>query len=209
MSKKSQVNRYKGLHFNYKINGKIYEDQYLTVGAFLKATFPKNQNPLSATMDTQIFNISWDNETIENTEKVVTVGDLKKFLQNGYIRKSTHSIEEIRELTKDVLFENDKHKTDVLLDGDLIRGNSQRYQTFFTKGLTCACCGIEGKFFAKEKTPGQDRYHLNLYAIDGNGNEVLMTKDHILPLSKGDKNNIDNYQTMCVICNGKKGNKIE
>lgn len=36
-----------------------------------------------------------------------------------------------------------------------------------------------------------------------------MTKDHIIPKSKGGKDELNNYQTMCVICNVKKGNKIE
>ena len=46
------------------------------------------------------------------------------------------------------------------------------------------------------------------YAIDGNGKEVLMTKDHIFPHNKGGKNNISNYQTMCVKCNVAKGSRI-
>ena len=50
---------------------------------------------------------------------------------------------------------------------------------------------------------------MNLYAIDENGKEVLMTKDHILPKSKGGKDEIDNYQTMCIRCNEAKGNNLE
>ena len=124
-------------------------------------------------------------------------------------RKSIHSIDEIRELTKDVLFEERKQNAKVELDGDTIKGNSQRYQVFFTKGLKCACCGIEGRYFAKEKHSYDKSYHLNLYAFDENDKEVLMTKDHILPKSKGGKDVIENYQPMCVKCNVAKGNKIE
>lgn len=50
---------------------------------------------------------------------------------------------------------------------------------------------------------------MNLYAVDEAGNEVLMTKDHIVPHSKGGIDDISNYQTMCVRCNQKKGNDIE
>lgn len=64
------------------------------------------------------------------------------------------------------------------------------------------------QIFRKGKTKGDKRYHLNLYAIDGNGKEVLMTKDHIFPHNKGGKNNISNYQTMCVKCNVAKGSRI-
>lgn len=129
--------------------------------------------------------------------------------KSGFIRKSVYSIEEIQELTKDVLFEREKRNARVELDGDIIKGNSQRLQTFFTKGIGCSCCGIEGKYFVKEKRPKDVSYHLNLYAIDENGKEILMTKDHIIPKSKGGKDHISNYQTMCVRCNMTKGNNVE
>ena len=126
--------------------------------------------------------------------------------KNPYIRKGTYSIEEVYNAVKDVLFED--RKAFVELDGDKIKGNSQRYQTFFTKGTKCCCCGIEGKYFAKEKNLNAKRYHLNLYAVDQDGNEIMMTKDHIVPASKGGKNTIENYQTMCKKCNVEKGNRM-
>jgi len=127
-------------------------------------------------------------------------------MHKGLERKSVHTIDEVRKITKEVLFEPIKRKAKVELDGDMIKGNSQRYQLFFTKGMKCVCCGIEGKYFAKERKSGsKDSYHLNLYGVDKNGNEMLMTKDHIIPASKGGKNHISNYQTMCVKCNTLKG----
>lgn len=36
-----------------------------------------------------------------------------------------------------------------------------------------------------------------------------MTKDHIIPQSKGGSDDISNYQTMCEPCNEAKGSKIE
>lgn len=93
-------------------------------------------------------------------------------------------------------------------EGITVRTNSQRYAVFH-KDLKCSCCGIEGKYFALEKVtkqPGKN-FHFNLYAIDENGNEVLMTKDHIIPKSKGGEDILSNYQTMCVNCNTAKGDK--
>ena len=130
-----------------------------------------------------------------------------KYLSAPLERKGIYSISEVRDTVKDHLF--DERKSYVELDGDDIKANSQRYQTFFTKGIECVCCGIEGKFFAKERSPGDGHYHLNLYAIDENGREILMTKDHIIPKSKGGPNTLSNYQPMCVICNKRKGNMIE
>lgn len=127
-----------------------------------------------------------------------------------YERKEIYSIEHIRKLTEAVLFLKDKRQAKIMIDGDVIKGNSQRYQVFFTKGVKCPCCGIEGKYFAKERTPDKDiSYHLNLYAVDDKGNEVLMTKDHIIPRSKGGKDELENYQPMCERCNIKKGSKYE
>jgi 5-methylcytosine-specific restriction endonuclease McrA len=223
----SKKNRYNGLKINYKIGDKILMDKYQTIEDFLNTDFPKNNNQLSPKPDTEIFNITWNRHILAINDAVQTISDLKELLSGDYCivhneiylcnqedvkkleRKSIHSIEEIRELTKDVLFEQDKCNSKVELDCDIIKGNSERYQTFFTKGLKCACCGIEGQYFAKEKHITDKSYHLNLYAIDENGEEVLMTKDHIVPRSKGGKNDVSNYQTMCERCNLAKGNNLE
>lgn len=134
---------------------------------------------------------------------------MKKKKPEGYYkglrRKENLTIEEVYNAVKDVLFEPEDKKAIVVINGDKIKGNSQRFQTFFTKGLKCACCGIEGKYFGKEKDFNAARYHLNLYALDESGNEVLMTKDHIVPRSKGGASELYNYQTMCVKCNIAKG----
>lgn len=135
---------------------------------------------------------------------------MKKKKPEGYYkglrRKENLTIEEVYNAVKDVLFEPEDKKAMVVINGDKIKGNSQRFQTFFTKGLKCACCGIEGKYFGKEKDFNAARYHLNLYVLDESGNEVLMTKDHIVPRSKGGASELYNYQTMCVKCNIAKGN---
>lgn len=132
---------------------------------------------------------------------------MNKTMNKGLMRKSTHSIEEVYAAVSSTMF--NKRKTRIMFKGDEIKSNSQRYQTFFTKGLRCVTCGIEGRFFAKEKTVNDQRYHLNLYAVNPNGQEVLMTKDHIIPQSRGGKNTLDNYQTMCVVCNTRKGNRCD
>jgi len=118
------------------------------------------------------------------------------------------------------------NKEEFILDGDSIKLSSMRYRTFLNKGIKCVVCGIEGKYFAKERhykvnkvkknkkiiskkrvTNDKAPYHLNLYAIDDKGEEVLMTKDHIIPKSKGGSEKLDNMQTMCTFCNCEKDNK--
>ena len=119
----------------------------------------------------------------------------------NYIRKDIYSIEAV--LSK-ITRKGEPRKVD--FDGDLINMDSQRYELFEAKGITCVSCGIEGKFFAKEKDRASYGYHFNLYAVK-DGEDVLMTKDHIIPKSKGGKNELSNYQPMCTYCNNEKADK--
>ena len=94
-------------------------------------------------------------------------------------------------------------------DGDMVKVSSDRLYTF-QQSHVCYKCGIAGEFFVKEKhSPKDVSFHMNLYAIDVNGEELLMTKDHIIPRSMGGKNHPNNYQTMCVRCNIEKGNGVQ
>ena len=132
-----------------------------------------------------------------------------------YTRKIKLTIDKVEKVLKPVVIENldqNKGKLQVEIAGEKIYALSDRYKTFFVKGYECVNCGLKGSFFALERNRdvihNGTRYHLNLYAINEYGEEVLMTKDHILPKSKGGKNHLDNYQTMCINCNNKKGNTI-
>lgn len=95
--------------------------------------------------------------------------------------------------------------------GKTVKMNHLRYEVFKHSGTRCKKCGIKGVFFALEKdkcVEGEAGYHLNLYALSSEGTEILMTKDHILPKSRGGRDNISNLQTMCIKCNNEKGDKI-
>lgn len=121
------------------------------------------------------------------------------------IRKKTYSIDETFKILGDSIYNPKRIK--INFDGDMIKATSQRY-IVFKKSCVCCKCGLKGSFFAKEKTDKDDSYHLNLYGIK-EGKEILFTKDHIVPKSLGGKDKIENYQTMCSICNFEKGNKLE
>lgn len=96
-------------------------------------------------------------------------------------------------------------------NSQFINITSQRLQLFKNKGTTCIKCGIKGTFFRLTKAINNNiiSYHFNLYALNKNNQEVLMTKDHIIPKSKGGKNYLSNYQVMCVRCNEAKANNIK
>jgi len=85
--------------------------------------------------------------------------------------------------------------------GEKINPASDRYKVFFALGTRCIACGLEGTIWAMEKHGGAERYHLNLYGLDKDGKEVLLTKDHIIPKKHGGPNLLSNYQVLCKPCN--------
>lgn len=138
-----------------------------------------------------------------------------------YKRYRKFSIEEVRNLWEDAEYEHVKAnggkrrawRKVQIADNVIVKMDSQRYQVFFEHGTDCVECGLKGAYFWLEQNkyqPGKGgaAYHFNLYGVDENGNEVQLTKDHIIPKSKGGKNHISNYQTMCEKCNTAKGNKV-
>ena len=81
-----------------------------------------------------------------------------------------------------------------------------RYLNFIKNGFKCAKCGIVGQYVHLEHNI-RNKNHLNVYGVDCNGKEILLTKDHIYPKSKGGLDNIINYQVLCEECNGEKSDK--
>lgn len=82
--------------------------------------------------------------------------------------------------------------------------NGLRLSTFKLKGVTCVECGVVGEVFHLEKPIEKEPYHLNLYGFK-DGEEVMLTQDHVRPKSRGGKDHMDNSQTMCKQCNESKG----
>jgi len=121
------------------------------------------------------------------------------------IRDNIYPVEEILPLLKDAPARRSE-KEHIILNGIKVKTTSQRHAVFI-KSTVCCACGIEGRFFAVERHIDTKSYHFNLYAYNKEGEEVLMTKDHIIPVSKGGKNEHSNYQTMCAECNRLKDNK--
>jgi len=86
----------------------------------------------------------------------------------------------------------------------LVRMDSSRYFVF-NKSRKCVACNLEGNRMILEMNQGDSAPHFNLYAEE-NGRLILMTKDHILPKSKGGGEELDNFTPMCAVCNQLKGN---
>ncbi len=115
----------------------------------------------------------------------------------------------------------DREDTYILLDtpnhGSFeVKTSSYRLE-LFRQNPKCVSCHRIGHLWMLQAHHPNERPHLNLFhagepveewkklSVDG---LVMMTKDHIIPRSQGGPTNWDNLQTMCAICNGKKGNQM-
>lgn len=87
----------------------------------------------------------------------------------------------------------------------------------FRRDPKCATCFRVGSLWMLQAHRANEAPHLNLYHVGDECDEwkslsqdglVMMTKDHIIPRSKGGPTNLGNLQTMCTICNGKKGQRM-
>lgn len=86
----------------------------------------------------------------------------------------------------------------------------------FRQNPKCVSCEKVGSLWMLQAHHAGEPPHLNLYHVGEQIEEwknlsrdglVMMTKDHIIPRSQGGPTNWDNLQTMCTICNGKKGSR--
>lgn len=104
---------------------------------------------------------------------------------------------------------NDFGKSKVQIKDFSVNVQSLRLRTFLKSGVQCPCCPNKASFFAVERNTGsKGGYHINLYGIDAENNEVLFTHDHIVARALGGEDNLSNSRTMCGPCNWTKG-KLE
>ncbi len=169
-------------------------------------------------------NLVWD---VEETDiKIAEEKAMKQLLDMAQsagtrLRKPRISINQLKELncctTVLATFQPDEILNIITKDGHRkefkigekayrVKLNSDRYFTF-QKNRKCVACGIEGSKMLLELPNGSEFPHFNLYAEE-NGNDVLMTKDHKIPSALGGRDEEENYQTMCAICNNIKGKDI-
>lgn len=112
------------------------------------------------------------------------------------------------EVLPHIFWVNSKTKVRKFFGEYEVKVTSLRLTLFKEKGLVCVSCGLEGQYFYLEKNKEWERPHFNLYGMNKQGKEILFTKDHIYPKSKGGPNSLENLQTMCSVCNSRKADKI-
>jgi len=138
------------------------------------------------------------------------------FSGNCYLVFKEYSVTEMVEMF------NGKDKINIeYTDGDgnkqSVEINKDKYRMRnIIKHRKCVNCGRSGNVFRLEQHMNQRRDqkkehckpHINLYCRTKR-NIVLMTSDHIIPVSEGGNNNSVNIQMMCSICNSMKDSRIE
>lgn len=128
-------------------------------------------------------------------------------MSRNYERARVVSIETVFSMIN----ENGQHNSHVFC-GHNVGLSSVRIRNFHANGITCKHCGLVGVYFAVERSnhkwKSERDWHLNLYALNEQWHEILMTRDHIMPKSKGGKDHLSNCQTLCTYCNCKKSDKL-
>lgn len=139
----------------------------------------------------------------------LTSNDIERFKIDGSIKKYA-----IHEVLENVPLEKTKHEEYQYFDCNRVRTTSDRYRNFKKNGVKCIKCGFEGQYFILErpivKRPkSKIGWHFNLYGLDKFGHEIMLTRDHIIPLSLDGPDELSNLQPMCAPCNFDKGSAIE
>lgn len=94
-------------------------------------------------------------------------------------------------------------------EGERVCALNHKYINFIHNGVTCAHCGLTGAYFAlernvitKNRTP---LFHFNLYGLSGDGDEIMLLHEMVIPKKIGGTNEPANLQTVCTRCRGFKG----
>jgi hypothetical protein len=99
----------------------------------------------------------------------------------------------------------------MLAHGSNTKGRkASRWEVFHNKGFSCVSCGIEGTHVAIWAQPSHTgrAFHVDLLGVDDDGEEVLLTKDHVYPKALGGSDLVGNTQPMCERCNHRKSSSL-
>lgn len=113
----------------------------------------------------------------------------------------------------DACVQHKKARTNI--HGHNVHVRTKTLKVFFENrhNPVCVACGREGNVFKLHMEKGSGVPTLSFYhkgkSKKGNPKYILMTKDHIIPASRGGTDSKDNLQIMCSPCNSFKGNGLQ
>ena len=119
----------------------------------------------------------------------LSLGEEERFMEllevfNSYIQTEEEEEEPEMEVPQNQLTEEQVRQIDKTIDGINVRPGL-RWQVFERDDFRCVCCGASAQ------------------------NGAILHVDHITPRSKGGKDELSNFQTLCHVCNIGKSNKSD
>lgn len=138
--------------------------------------------------------------------KLTIVTQVEKLDQEPpVVKMREYPVDKILSLVPDAVVEHQRRYFTVNKVKYAVKITSDRYR-LFKKNRKCVSCGLEGtRMFLERHTSAVEdgQAHFNLYGEE-DGKLILMTKDHIKAKAFGGADALENYQTMCSVCNGLK-----
>lgn len=98
-----------------------------------------------------------------------------------------------------------------IVDNPTFISKSRQYRLYKNGQTKCSCCGVEATHVAQYRQNNEPKgqyNHVDLFHMRKRS-ALLMTVDHILPVSCGGGNQFSNYRMMCASCNTRRGNNIK
>jgi len=86
--------------------------------------------------------------------------------------------------------------------------NTKEYKSFWNKKTKAMRRAVIGSHTLAEWQTLKAQYNWTCPCCHKSEPEIKLTEDHIIPISKGGSNNVENIQPLCMKCNLKKSVKI-